>query len=591
MRDREPIGVGLARREVAVGEVGERARRSRAGSSCARGRRRHDRRRKRPCRPRAARWLARARRSQVRRASEASAMREGASARDTLDRRCRTTRRSIVTAGRVEKANQIMLLRIVCICVALVHCWHAAAAADATPSAEPVRDAAQCIACHSQLTAPSGDDVSIGFDWRATMMANSARDPYWHAAVRREVLDHPTAQAAIEDKCSTCHMPMARFDAAAAGVQRCRCSRVSAARRRSTRSRPTACHARCAIRSPPRDSASTRASTAVSRSRRRPMRRVAFGPHEVDAGRQAVMRSAGEFTPSAGAHMQQSELCATCHTLYTTALDEARAGDRHAAGAGAVSRVAAQRLSRDGELPELPHARGRRRDADHLGARRNRGRGMSQHTFLGGNAFMLGMLNRYRGELGVTALPQELDSGGRTRRAITGLASAAIADRSPRPRARCASLDVRVDMAARRATSCRRLIPRGAPGCMSSSPTPTGRVVFESGAMRPDGRSSATTTTPTPRVSSRTTRSRSAPDQVQIYESIMVDRARRGDDGTAARRALRQGQPAAAARLRQDDGRGRRRRARRSCGRRGFRRRRRPRALSRRADRAARARR
>ena len=50
-------------------------------------------------------------------------------------------------------------------------------------------------------------------------MANSARDPYWHAAVRREVLDHPAAQAAIEDKCSTCHMPMARFDAAAAGGQ------------------------------------------------------------------------------------------------------------------------------------------------------------------------------------------------------------------------------------------------------------------------------------------------------------------------------------------------------------------------------------
>ena len=35
---------------------------------------------------------------------------------------------------------------------------------------------------------------------------------------------------------------------------------------------------------------------------------------------------------------------------------------------------------------------------------------MSQHTFLGANAFMLRILNRYRGELGVTALPQELDA-------------------------------------------------------------------------------------------------------------------------------------------------------------------------------------
>ena len=48
-----------------------------------------------------------------------------------------------------------------------------------------------CVACHNQLSTPAGEDVSIGSSWRATMMANSARDPYWQAAVRRETLDHP----------------------------------------------------------------------------------------------------------------------------------------------------------------------------------------------------------------------------------------------------------------------------------------------------------------------------------------------------------------------------------------------------------------
>ena len=48
-------------------------------------------------------------------------------------------------------------------------------------------------------------------DWRSTMMANAARDPYWQASVRREILDHPKLTAAIEDKCATCHMPMARY--------------------------------------------------------------------------------------------------------------------------------------------------------------------------------------------------------------------------------------------------------------------------------------------------------------------------------------------------------------------------------------------
>jgi len=33
-----------------------------------------------------------------------------------------------------------------------------------------------CLACHNGLTAPSGEDVSIGAEWRASMMANASRD-------------------------------------------------------------------------------------------------------------------------------------------------------------------------------------------------------------------------------------------------------------------------------------------------------------------------------------------------------------------------------------------------------------------------------
>src|ERR1700736_1470155 len=75
----------------------------------------------------------------------------------------------------------------------------------------------RCLACHNGLTAPSGKDVSIGFDWRSSIMANSARDPYWQASVRREVIDHPESKAVIEDECATCHMPMARYEAKVEG--------------------------------------------------------------------------------------------------------------------------------------------------------------------------------------------------------------------------------------------------------------------------------------------------------------------------------------------------------------------------------------
>src|SRR5262245_2452974 len=112
-----------------------------------------------------------------------------------------------------------MRLRIVCICVGLVS--SAAAPAERVHPAAAHESAfatsSDCIACHSGLRTASGEEISIGYDWRATIMANSARDPYWQAAVRREALDHPEAAAQIEDTCATCHMPMARFDAAAAG--------------------------------------------------------------------------------------------------------------------------------------------------------------------------------------------------------------------------------------------------------------------------------------------------------------------------------------------------------------------------------------
>jgi len=76
-----------------------------------------------------------------------------------------------------------------------------------------------CMSCHSQVHAQDGEDISIGIQWRASVMANSSRDPYWQASIRRETMDHPAASAAIEDKCSTCHMPMQRYQARAEGLR------------------------------------------------------------------------------------------------------------------------------------------------------------------------------------------------------------------------------------------------------------------------------------------------------------------------------------------------------------------------------------
>ena len=89
-------------------------------------------------------------------------------------------------------------------------------AADAKPAVE-FHTSDRCVACHNGMRSASGEDVSIGFDWRASMMANSSRDPYWQVSVRRETIDHKMHGDAIQDECAICHMPMARATAHANG--------------------------------------------------------------------------------------------------------------------------------------------------------------------------------------------------------------------------------------------------------------------------------------------------------------------------------------------------------------------------------------
>ncbi|HWR50399.1 MAG TPA: hypothetical protein VN428_04805, partial [Bryobacteraceae bacterium] len=76
-----------------------------------------------------------------------------------------------------------------------------AGALAGAPQAGPTfQTSDRCLACHNGLTTPRGEDVSIGFEWRASIMANSSRDPYWQASVRRETIDHGESKAAIEDE-------------------------------------------------------------------------------------------------------------------------------------------------------------------------------------------------------------------------------------------------------------------------------------------------------------------------------------------------------------------------------------------------------
>ena len=149
-----------------------------------------------------------------------------------------------------------------------------------------------CIACHNGLTTAAGEDVSIGSSWRASMMANSSRDPYWQASVRRETIDHPSRKDDIEDECSICHMPMSRADASAAGRRGKVFAHLPIGRRASVDDALAADGVSCTLcHQIQRDTLGTRASFTGGFvvDRAVPMKlRPIFGPFNVDPGRATI---------------------------------------------------------------------------------------------------------------------------------------------------------------------------------------------------------------------------------------------------------------------------------------------------------------
>jgi len=285
------------------------------------------------------------------------------------------------------------------------------------PGSELFQHSSECIACHSNLESESGRDVSIGYQWRASMMANAARDPYWHAGVRREVMDHPQAQAAIEDKCATCHMPMSRFISKTHGESGKIFDYLQSIQDPHTLADPgslahlagdgvscTVCHQIEADNFGLPGSFTGGFIIDVSRNAEE---RVIYGPYEVDAGRQQIMQSSSRFTPQESNHLRESEMCASCHTLYTHAMDK---------DGNVVGELAEQvpylewlhssyRETNSCQSCHMPKLDEPAPISSVLGEPRDE---FSQHVFRGGNAFMLRILARYREELGVQAQEHEL---------------------------------------------------------------------------------------------------------------------------------------------------------------------------------------
>lgn len=431
---------------------------------------------------------------------------------------------SIVNTG---SANlRYMYLRIIVILVGAVL---TPSFTIAQPSGEdPVAAAAhyfstsdQCIACHSNLHSADGSDVSIGYNWRASMMANSARDPYWHAAVRREVTDHPSARAEIENECSTCHMPMAHFTAETAGRDASVFANLGS--RPSERNVYALDGVSCTVCHQIRDDnfgdeSSFTGGFSIGTEPTGEQRPV-YGPHDVDAGRRVLMQSAARHSPESSEHLRRSELCATCHTLYTHSLDESgeqigRLPEQVPYLEWLESDFADSQSCQDCHMPELERETA---VTSVLGEPRPR---FSQHVFRGGNAFMLGILNAHRGELGVEALPQELDATIRRTEQFLGTHTARIEIGSVERTT--AGISFAIDV--------RNLAGHKLPTAYPSrrvwlhvTVRDDERVLFESGALEPDASIAGNDNDADATAYEPHYEQIESSDQVQIYEPILAD--------------------------------------------------------------------
>ena len=382
----------------------------------------------------------------------------------------------------------------------------------------------RCVACHNGLTTPSGKDVSIGFDWRSSIMANSSRDPYWQASVRREDIEHPESRAKLEDGCADCHMPIARYQAKLQGRQ----GEVFAHLPFDNDPKKNAaaedgvscsvCHQIGKEKLGTRESFNGGFVVDAPQSKND---HPEYGPFVIDNGRAHIMQtSTGGFRPTEADHIHDSAVCATCHTLYTTSLSS---------GGKEIGTFPEQmpylewlhsdyprRLSCQG--CHMPEVQGDAPITAVLGVLRQ---GVRQHTFVGANFFVLKVLNRYRADLSVTAMPLELNA--EADRTIEFLQSQAA--RVTIPNVDVVASQLRVDVFVENLTGHK--LPTAFPSRRAwlhlVARDVNGRTVFESGALNSDGSIQGNDNDADPLRFEPHYREIKSSDEVQIYEPILRD--------------------------------------------------------------------
>ncbi|MFZ1693174.1 MAG: T9SS type A sorting domain-containing protein [Flavobacteriales bacterium] len=176
--------------------------------------------------------------------------------------------------------------------------------------------AGRCAGCHGRdllgqaSIDAQGRDVNVVDDWRSTMMANSARDPFWRAKVRHESLVNPAHADALQNKCLGCHAPLGMHEERMLGNAPFTLAHLDTSRLGMDGVSCLSCHMQ----------SEATAGTFFSGALEFDSARV-YGPYSDDQINPAIMEFFVRFTPGFGSHIVNSKVCAGCHTLITETVD------------------------------------------------------------------------------------------------------------------------------------------------------------------------------------------------------------------------------------------------------------------------------
>jgi hypothetical protein len=397
----------------------------------------------------------------------------------------------------------------------------------------------RCAVCHELLTDIKGQDMSISGHWRSTMMANAAMDPLWQAKVSSEVKRNPALKKVIEVKCATCHMPMAWTQAYKDGAEQLLLDGGFLSPRNDLHAAAmdgvscSLCHQIQDENLGQKKSFSGKFVIDVSKEG--PARKI-FGPYKNPL--QEVMQESVGYTPEYASHINDSALCATCHTLFTPYVDAqgnvvgefpeqvaylewknsdygVNSGQRYDIGEnpgkGKICQECHMPHSEEGGVYIARWTPPKAETKDHF----------SQHHFVGGNVFMLNILQDNTASLGLAASAEKFeDTKERTMRQLQH-ATAQLSLSGLKHRDNELTAVVQVNNIAG------HKFPTGIPSRRTwlhlAVTDSGGQVIFESGKPLTDGRIEGNDADYDlmryePHYDTIT-----GPDQVQIYEGVMLN--------------------------------------------------------------------